>query len=75
MNKDIEKYELEKWRKENPEEYKEYEKRKKEKNRTIRLVVYFGVVPMTLINYYFKGPPILYLLFGLIPYILRKIDS
>ena len=67
MNKDIEK-----WEKENPAEHKELVK----KNKNQKRVWYFVVIPLALlINSYFKGPPILYLLIGLIPWLLKKLDS
>ena len=82
MNEDIEKYEqkkLLKLKKTNPDEYKveleKLNKRKKElKKETVKSrYEYVIVLVLLIINKSLNGPPILYLLIGFGPYLLKKL--
>ena len=84
MNDNIEKYEKEKLKKlklNNPEEYKKefakQEKRKIErnKNRKKNISIYTVVILFCFINSILSGPPILYIIFGFIPYIIKKLSN
>ena len=84
MNDNIEKYEKEKLKKlklNNPEEYKKeftkQEKRKIErnKNRKKNISIYTVVILFCFINSILNGPPILYIIFGFIPYIIKKLSN
>ena len=81
---DIEKYEKEKLKKlklNNPEEYKKefakQEKRKIErnKNRKKNISIYTVVILFCFINSILSGPAILYIIFGFIPYIIKKLSN
>ena len=83
MNKDIEKYEqkkLLKLKKTNPDEYKveleKLNKRKKELRKEKNKIWFkYTFIPIILcmINYSLNGPPILYLIIGFGPYLLKKL--
>ena len=84
MNDNIEKYEKEKLKKlklNNPEEYKiefaKQEKRKIErnKNRKKNISIYTIVILLCVFNSINSGPPILYIIFGFIPYIIKKLSN
>jgi|TARA_B110000879_G_scaffold2622_1_gene3619 hypothetical protein len=79
MNEDIEKYEkqkLEKLKKNNPKEYQRLIEIEKEKyGQYLPLWIYMFLFGLCLINYNLSGPPILYLLFIVIPLIYKKIKT
>lgn len=71
MNSDIEKYEEQKLKKTNPKEYKKL--KEKERKQKINSRFQYGIfIGLCLINSINDGPPILYLLFGFIPTIIKK---
>ena len=81
MNSDIEKYEQEKLNKlkvTNPDEYEKEIKKQKEKKeikrkQNINSRYWYGfAIGFCLINSFVDGPPILYLLFGFGPTIIKK---
>jgi hypothetical protein len=81
MNSDIEKYEQQKLNKlkvTNPDEYEKEIKKQKERKEIKRKqkinsrFQYGIVIGLCLINSINDGPPILYLLFGFIPTIIKK---
>jgi hypothetical protein len=84
MNDNIEKYEKEKLKKlklNNPEEYNiefaKQEKRKIErnKNRKKNISIYTVIILFCFINSILNGPAILYIIFGFIPYIIKKLSN
>jgi len=79
MNEDIEKYEkqkLEKLKKNNPKEYQRLiEIEKLKYGKYLPLWIYMVLFGLGLINYNLSGPPILYLLFMVIPFIYKKIKT
>ena len=69
MNKDIENYEKEKLRKENPDENEKLIIKKKKQKK----VWLYVVIPLCLLNSILKGPPILYLIIGFgIPWMIKQ---
>jgi|SaaInlStandDraft_1057018.scaffolds.fasta_scaffold86316_2 hypothetical protein len=84
MNENIEEWEKEKLKKlklNNPEEYKKefakQEKRKIEikKKQKKNISIYTIVILFCFINSILSGPPFLYIIFGLIPYIIKKLSN
>ena len=76
MNEDIEKYEkqkLDKLKINNPKEYQRLIEEKRLKKKESKKIWLYFVIPLLIMNSILKGPPILYLFIGLIPYIIKKI--
>jgi hypothetical protein len=84
MNENIEEWEKEKLKKlklNNPLEYKKefakQEKRKIEIKKTQKknISIYTIVILLCFINSILSGPTFLYIIFGLIPYIIKKLSN